>query len=147
MSPELFGSIFSLAMFLGVFIIYMGLKQRSQQLEMQHRERMAMIERGQIPLSDSHSGFHDRRPMVSGATRSSRSLSVGIMVVGLGLALMTIISIASESPEVGIGVGGAIAIIGGAFIAISLVVRPQSSAPSARTATTVIPPPPPDDRI
>ena len=133
-------------MFLGVFIVYMGLKQRSQQLEMQHRERMAMIERGQIPLSDSQSGFHDRRPMVSGATRSSRSLSVGIMVVGLGLALMTIISIASESPEVGIGVGGAIAILGGAFIALSLVVRPQSPPP-ARTATTVIPPPPPDDRI
>ena len=133
-------------MFLGVFIIYMGLKQRSQQLEMQHRERMAMIERGQIPLSDSHSGLHDRRPMVSGATRSSRSLSVGILVVGLGLALMTIISIASESPEVGIGVGGAIAIIGGAFIALSLVARPQP-APPARTATTVIPPPPPDDRI
>ena len=43
---------------------------------------------------------------------------------------MTIISIASESPEVGIGVGGAIAIIGGAFIVRSLVVRPEPAQPA-----------------
>ena len=145
MSPELFAAVFSLAMFLGVFIVFMGLRQRSQQLEMLHRERMAMIERGQIPLSQSHSEFHDRRPLVS-ATRSSRSLSVGIMVVGLGLALMTIISIASEAPEVGIGVGGAIAIIGGAFIVRSIVVRPEVALP-ANASKTPVPPPPTDDRI
>jgi len=56
--------------------------------------------------------------------RSSRSLSGGIIVVGLGLALMTIISIAAESPQVGIGVGGAIAVLGGAFIVHSMVTRP-----------------------
>jgi hypothetical protein len=32
-------------MFAGVLIIFLGLRQRSQQLEMHHRERMAMIER------------------------------------------------------------------------------------------------------
>jgi hypothetical protein len=37
---------------------------------------------------------------------------------------MTIISIAGESPEVGIGVGGAIAVLGGAFIVHSVVTRP-----------------------
>jgi hypothetical protein len=113
---------------------------------MHHRERMAMIERGQIPLSEPQSGSHDRRPLVSvyGATRSSRSLSVGIMVVGLGLALMTIIGVAGESPEVGIGVGGAIAIIGGAFIARSMLVRPEASL---MRSTAMPPPPPTDDRI
>jgi len=103
MSPELFAAVFVLGMFSGVFIIFMGLKQRSQQLEMLHRERMAMIERGQIPLSDPD--HHDRRVVINtGAAPSSRSLSMGIIVVGLGLALMTIISVAGESPEVGIGV-------------------------------------------
>jgi len=144
MSPELFAAIFVLGMFSGVFIIFLGLRQRSQQLEMLHRERMAMIEKGQIPLSDPHA--HERRAAVGlgGAAPSSRSLSMGIIVVGLGLALMTIISVAGESPEVGIGVGGAIAILGGAFIARSLLVRPdgQLSRPSG-----LIPPPPPDDRI
>ncbi|MBY0493690.1 MAG: hypothetical protein K2Y23_05710 [Cyanobacteria bacterium] len=126
MSGELFAAVFCLGMFLGVFIIYLGLKQRSQQLEMHHRERMAMIEKGQIPLDEPSSHFHERSPIVSGAARSSRSLSIGIITVGLGLAIMTIISVAAEAPEVGIGVGGAIAILGGAFVARSLVVRPQT---------------------
>jgi len=142
MSPELFAAVFVLCVFSGVFIIFLGLRQRSQQLEMHHRERMAMIERGQIPLADSESALHVRR--VGNAAPSSRSLSIGIMVVGLGLAIMTIISIASESPEVGIGVGGAIAIIGGSFIARSMLVRPD--VPATRS-TTIVPPPPTDDRI
>ena len=123
---ELVAIIFVFGMFAGVAIIYMGLRQRSQQLQMLHRERMAMIERGQIPLTEPLPGT--RR---AGAP-SSRSLSLGIIVVGLGLALMTIISIAGESPEVGIGVGGAIAILGGAFIVRSVMVPPssQSTPPS-----------------
>lgn len=145
MSPELFAAVFVLGMFSGVFIIFMGLKQRSQQLEMLHRERMAMIERGQIPLSDPD--HHDRRVVINaGAAPSSRSLSMGIIVVGLGLALMTIISVAGESPEVGIGVGGAIAIIGGAFIVRSMLVRPEGPVMRS-TAMTPPPPPPPDNRI
>ena len=135
MSPELFAAVFVVGMFCGVFIIFMGLRQRSQQLEMHHRERMAMIERGQIPLDEPALQYHDKRPKVSGAARSSRSMSIGIIVVGIGLALMIIIGIAAESPEVGVGVGGAIAIIGAAFIALSLVARPQ------------VPPPTSDDQV
>ena len=133
MSPELFAALFVVAMFCGVFIVFLGLRQRSQQLEMRHRERMAMIERGQIPLNEPSAFLHDKPAMLPGAARSSRSLSIGIIVVGLGLALMTIISVAAESPEVGIGVGGAIAILGGSFIARAIVVRPDGR---------VIPPPP-----
>lgn len=121
MQPEeLFATVFVIAMFLGVFIVFLGLRQRSQQLEMRHRERMAMIERGQIPLSEPSGGPIGRRVPQA---RSSRSLSVGIITVGLGLALMTIISIAAESPEVGVGVGGAVAVLGSAFIIRSLVAR------------------------
>ena len=123
MQPEeLFAMVFILGMFAGVFIIYLGLKQRSQQLEMHHRERMAMIERGQIPLVDPGAQLHLQRR--SSLVPASRSLSMGIIIVGFGLALMTIISIAGESPEVGVGVGGAIAILGAAFIVRSLIVRP-----------------------
>ena len=118
---ELFAVVFILGIFAGVFIIYLGLRQRSQQLEMHHKERMAMIERGQIPLVEERSPLHLRRQ--ASPAPSSRSLSVGIIIVGLGLALMTIISIAGESPEVGVGLGGAIAIVGAAFIVRSLVVR------------------------
>jgi len=137
---ELFAVVFIFGMFGGVFIIFLGLKQRSQHLEMQHRERMAMIERGQIPLQDPEA-LHVRRVPAVGP--SSRYLSLGIIVVGLGLALATIISIAGESPEVGIGVGGAIAIIGGAFIVRSILVQPNAPP----TAGAVRPPSLPDDRL
>lgn len=141
MSPELFAAVFVIGMFSGVFIIYLGLRQRSQQLEMHHRERMAMIERGQIPLADPETTLHVRRVATVGP--SSRSLSVGIITVGLGLALATIISVAAETPEVGIGVGGAIAILGGAFIVRSIIVRPDVPP----SAAPVRPPSIPDDRL
>jgi len=128
LAEELFAFVFSLGLFAGVFIIYMGLRQRSMQLEMQHKERMAMIERGQVPLLAHEPG----RPGRSGG--GSRSMSIGIIIVGLGLAMMTLISVAGESPEVGIGVGGSIAILGAAFIVRNLFVPGRSVAP------------PPDDR-
>ena len=140
-AEELFSIVFILGMFAGVFIIFLGLRQRSQQLEMHHRERMAMIERGQIPLTEPEV-LHVRR--VANVGPSSRSLSVGIIVVGLGLALTTIISIAGESPEVGIGVGGAIAIIGGAFIVRSIIVRPDLTPANPGSGK---PPSIPDERL
>jgi hypothetical protein len=120
---ELFAIVFTVSIFSGVAIVMMGLRQRSKQMEMQHRERMAMIERGQIPLSEPTGG---PARYSSGGAASSRALSIGIVIVGIGMALMTMISIAGDSPEAGVGVGGAIAIIGGAFIVRSYVVRPES---------------------
>ena len=150
---ELFAMVFILGMFAGVFIVYMGLRQRSQQIEMQHRERMAMIERGQIPLSEpTHARAAGERQPVYQDVPSNRAMSVGIIVVGLGIALMTIISIAGESPEVGVGVGGAIAVLGGAFIVRSLLVRPDTLSPRQEYRAgppplpTRVEPPPTDDR-
>ena len=135
MQPEeLFATVFVTGMFLGVFIIFLGLRQRSLQLEMRHRERMAMIERGQIPLSDPSLGPRTTRALP--AQKSSRSLSAGIITVGLGLALMTIISIAGESPEVGVGVGGAVAVLGAAFIVRSLVARNDNHYSSDQLGST-----------
>ena len=127
MQPEeLFATVFVIGMFLGVFIIFLGLRQRSLQLEMRHRERMAMIERGQVPLTEPPSGGPRSRRMAP--AQSSRSLSAGIITVGFGLALMTIISVAGESPEVGIGVGGAVAVLGAAFIVRSLVAKSDTQS-------------------
>jgi hypothetical protein len=134
-AEEVFVFVFAVGMFSGVFIVYMGLRQRSQQLEMLHRERMAMIERGQIPLSEP-SGVATAGRRFERTAPTSRSLSLGIIVVGLGLALMTIIAIAGESPEVGVGVGGAIAILGAAFIVRSLLV-PLASRPSTAPAPPI----------
>lgn len=132
-AQELFASVFVLVVFSGVFIVFMGLRQRSQQLEMQHKERMAMIERGLTPSPEFASGRGPSRgPGRDGVP--SRSMSLGIIVVAIGLGLMSIIAIAAGSPEVGVGIGGAIAIIGAAFIVNSLVNRtgsgPHAGVPS-----------------
>jgi FtsH-binding integral membrane protein len=118
MEESLFALLFAIAMFCGVFVIFLAMRQRSEVLERHHRERMAMIERGQIPLPD--------QTIRRGSGASSRALSVGIIVVGLGLSLMTIISVAAGAPDVGIGIGGAIVILGASFIVRSFLVRPES---------------------
>jgi hypothetical protein len=123
--------IFVGGMFAGVFLIFLAMRGRSEALERLHRERMAMIERGHIPLAE---------PQVSRA--SNRSLSLGIIVVGLGLALMVIISVAGGAPDSGIGIGGAIVIVGAAFIVRSLVVRPELPPQPPR-----IPPSPPQSGV
>jgi hypothetical protein len=142
---ELFALVFVIGMFTGVLIIFMGLKQRSLQLEMRHRERMAMIERGQIPLTESSGSASSARRLDATVARSSRSLSLGIIIVGLGLAMMTIIGIAGDSPEVGIGVGGAVAILGAAFIVRSLVA--SGTGPTSRAVSPLPPARSSDDAL
>lgn len=110
--------MFAVMMFAGVAIVFLALRQRSETFERQHRERMAMIERGQIPPA----------PPVRRGGSSSLAMSLGIIMIGLGFALMMIISVAAGEAGVGIGIGGAIVILGIAFIVRSLVVRPPESA-------------------
>ena len=124
---ELLAIFYVFGMAAGMFVIFLAMKQRSESLERQHRERMAMIERGQVPPAP---------PVMERRTTSTIALSFGIIVVGLGLGLMTLISVAGASPEVGVGVGGSIVIVGAAFIVRSLVVRPPG------TSTPAVPHPP-----
>ena len=134
----------------GVFVIVNALKYRSKILEMAHRERLAMIERGLKPT-----GPLMDLPLGRPRARSSRMMSGGIVVVGLGLAIATVISFASREPEIGFGIGGAVAILGAAFIVTAYVThrepkepepewrpRPFDSSPS----TPPDPPPPAGDR-
>jgi Domain of unknown function (DUF6249) len=122
-------------MLAGVYIILSALRHRAQTLEMAHRERMAMIEKGLVPspeMSRGHDAWanspsthlrvlHDR-PTIS----SHRSLTLGIVIVAIGLGFMVLIGIAAETPSVAVGIGGAIAIVGVAFIVISLIKRMPS---------------------
>lgn len=134
MQPEeLFAIVFIMVVLAGVSIVIMGLRQRSHQLEMQHRERMAMIERGIVPAPETVGTGSHRLADAAG----SRSLSLGIVTVAAGLGLMTLIGVAFGEAEVGVGVGGAIAILGAAFIVRSQVVRPASHV----SAPPSLPPP------
>lgn len=131
MSESMVGLLFVVAMLSGVFVIFLAMRQRSGHLERLHRERMAMIERGQVPAPAP--------PGSRNLAAQSRSMSIGIVVVGLGMALMTMIGVAAGAPDIGIGIGGAIVIVGASFIARSLIVK--GAAPSHHVP---VPPPPPD---
>jgi hypothetical protein len=126
-AEELFAAVFVLVVLSGVAIVVLGLRQRTQQLEMQHRERMAMIERGLVPF-DERRTFGEALDVGVARRRgpASRATPLGIVVVAIGLGLMSIVSIAGEAPEVGVGLGGAIAIVGAAFIAIGLMARSET---------------------
>lgn len=131
MDDETFVLMFTVAMFSGVFLIFLAMRQRSETLERQHRERMAMIERGHVP------------PATPVARASARSMSLGIIVIGLGLALTMIVSVAGGAPGAGIGIGGAIVILGVAFIVRGVAV----AAPTDEPRVPSIPSRPPDDRL
>jgi hypothetical protein len=115
----------------GVVVIAVGLNYRARMRELRHKERLAMIERGLLPPPEFEAGN-------VATAASQRSLSLGIIVVGLGLGLTVLIGIAGGALDVGLGVGGAIAILGAAFI-----VRSIYATPPARRAESV-PPPTPD---
>jgi hypothetical protein len=124
----------------GVVVIMAGLRYRAQMRELRHRERMAMIERGVVPPAEFDPA------MLVNRSQKQRSLSFGILVVGLGFALMFLIGIAGGAIESGIGVGGAVAIVGAAFIVRSLYAAP----PPARTPEPPVPftpPAPPSDGL
>lgn len=107
----------------GVIVIVAGLFYRAKIREMRHRERLAMIERGLAPSPE----FEPLTSVRSG--QKQRSLSFGIIVVGLGFSLMFLIGVAGGALDVGIGLGGAIAIIGAAFIVRSMF-SPQEAVRS-----------------
>ena len=132
MEPEVLLSIMlGLAMVAGVTIIYMGLRQRAYTLELLHRERMAMIERGLAPPPELQASRGFDRGAAPGRGASTRALTGGIVIVAIGQRLMTHIGEAAKAPNVAIGLGGAIAIVGAAFITISIVTGRQQAQSQA----------------
>lgn len=136
-----------MALVAGLAVIFAALRYRTKVLELRHAERLAMIERGLVPSPEMSGLDVDPSGRSPEAVVRGRSMSLGIIVVGFGLALMFLVGIAGGSIESGIGVGGAIAILGGAFIVRSLVVRqhrPMTTHPQRPAPPHVGGPTPPD---
>jgi hypothetical protein len=126
---------------------------------MEHRERLAMIERGLIPSPEADPlGFEAATSGSYDGSRAERWRTAGITIAGLGLALMTLLSFTAGEPGVGIGVGGAFAILGfalllnGSQLGKTEAIRrpPAQSRPQQRPivippAHVSPPPPPPTD--
>jgi hypothetical protein len=109
-----FGMAF-LSLIGGVLIIIAGLRQHTRKLEMRHRERMAMIERGLVPGPAADPEAFERVDLPPDHP-PSRATSIGVVIVALGFGLMLLIAFAADAAEAGVGVGGAIVMVGAAFI-------------------------------
>lgn len=112
---------FSLIVGAGVLFSFASLRYRARVLEMAHRERLAMIERGLTPSEIPPLSYQD--PEMRRSARSSKLLSAGIVIVGLGLAIALLIGFASREAEIAVGVGGAIVVLGVSMIVTAIVVR------------------------
>lgn len=98
----------------GTLVVLMAMYQRTKGMELRHRERMAMIDKGLMPPPERDPAAFDAH--VSRTPRPNRATSLGVAVVALGLGLMLIIGVAGGAPAAAIGVGGAIMVLGAAFI-------------------------------
>ena len=111
--------IFGLVIFAGVAVLWMAMQNRRMQREFEHRERLAMIERGLVPPPELDPAAFESRTGLTGQQEprsASRSRSAGIIMIGFGLGLTMLLSFAAGEPEVGVGIGGAFALLGAAFI-------------------------------
>ena len=104
----------------GVALMITAMNNRRRMLEIAHRERVAMIERGLVPSPEldpagfeAGAGLGPRRE-VGGA--GERYRTAGVIMIGIGLGLMILLSFAAGVPDVGLGVGGAWAVLGGASL-------------------------------
>lgn len=128
----------------GVIVIVMAMHQRSKRLEMEHRERLAMIERGLTPTPESNPAQFETS---LGPPAVSRFTTVGVAIVGIGIGLMLLIGVAGDSPDIGVGVGGAVVVLGAAFIVNGYLRRDGHPPRSSFTSTGARPAPPESPRF
>jgi hypothetical protein len=107
----------------GVLLILMGMYQRTKTLEMEHRERLAMIERGIAPSPAGDPAEFDRWQHFDARPRHSAATTLGVVTIALGMGLMLIIGFAANAADIGVGVGGAIIVLGAAFVAVGELKR------------------------
>jgi hypothetical protein len=123
-----------------VVVAGMGIQSRRQIREMEHRERLAMIERGLAPPADLESTAVERSLSSEDAAMYARVLrwrTAGIIMIGLGLAYFFLVSFGVRNPEIGIGVGGAFTAIDAAFFVNALMLQKSARVPPRRAEPRV----------
>lgn len=149
------GLLIPLTLFVGGFVIAgMALTRRTRLRELLYRERIARIERG-LPLGSDTDVFEEERSTMGvmssldyvGASRVQRRRSAGVILIALGSALGLLIGVAGGEAGAAIGVGGAVMMLGLAFVVNAwldarqpLPPRPSPTAGGRPTGAPSIPP-------
>ena len=115
----------------GVLLILMGMYQRTKTLEMEHRERLAMIQRGLVPAPETDPLGFESAVGPYESDRSERWRTAGTLTIGLGLALAVLLTVTAEASNVGLGIGGAFIVLGTAIL-LNGYQRGRSRRPAPR---------------
>ena len=123
-----------LMIFAGVAVLWIAMWNRRHIRELEHRERLAMIDRGLIPPPElDPAGFETRSGVARPSRTGERARSAGVIMIGLGLGLAMLIGFTAGEPDIGVGIGGAFALLGAAFLINALLSR-NDRTPSASDA-------------
>lgn len=138
----------------GVLLMIVAMQNRRSIREMEHRERLAMIERGVVPSPETdpaafEAGVRFSETDKDEVARQQRYRTAGVMLIGLGFGLMFVIGAAAGAPGVAVGVGGAWISLGAASLLNYWLMsrrsasepRPHWSPPARRPEPPVNPTP------
>jgi hypothetical protein len=111
-------TIVSLSILSGVGLMIAAMMNRRRFRELEHRERLAMIEHRLLPSPESDPAGFELGARLPAAERESgvRFRTAGVMMIGLGLGLLVLLTFTAGAPGVGLGVGGGWAILGAASL-------------------------------
>jgi hypothetical protein len=137
-------SVFSLMVFAGVAVLWMAMSNRRAIREMEHRERLAMIESGVVPAPEADPlGFESQmEASMSGMSRQDRWRTAGTLTMGFGLALGMLLWFAGGN-DIAIGVGGAFAVLGASFLLNGALISPETRTPRGLVRRPSVKPPNP----
>ena len=139
--------VFSLMILAGVAVLWLAMSNRRALREMEHRERIALIQAGIVPAPEADPlGFESQlQPPSASLSRKDRWRTAGTLTIGLGLALLVLLSFTGES-DIGFAVGGAFVVLGGSVLLNGVMMSPVPTGPRPmvrRPSGTPMPPEPP----
>ena len=101
----------------GVTVLVMAMVNRRKMREMEHRERLAMIDRGLMPSPEADPlRFESASGLTPPPPSTERYRTAGVMMLGIGFGLMVLLTFAAGEPSVALGVGGGWAMLGAAAL-------------------------------
>jgi hypothetical protein len=111
-------TVLSIIVFAALGVLWMGMTSRRAVREMEHRERLAMIQRGLVPAPESDPlGFEAAvAPFRSDDLRGERWRTAGTLTIGLGLSLIVLLTFTAGAGDIGVGIGGAFIVLGSAIL-------------------------------
>ena len=124
-------SVFSLMIFAGVAVLWLAMSNRRALREMEHRERIALIQAGIVPAPEADPlAFETQFEPSSSLSRKDRWRTAGTLTVGLGMALLVLLSFTGNG-DIGFAVGGAFVVLGALVPAERHAAEPDPNRRSA----------------